>query len=548
MITRAHIRRQLRKNGGIMSAVPRQGYFLGGIGKAIGSAVGKVGDVVGEITKSPIGKAALLGLGAYATRNMGPVGEAGGWKKWMLSKIPETTLGKAAAAGALATGSMLMLPSKEQKKLDLLKERGGNVEAYLRQYYKDYYTANWQEGWNQDEEDEFVAANTTEYSKGGRVGYGKGGDVMKGIEMGLSPLQSLDAWKAWKNLKNEGYEMSFSDYLYGEMFSKGGRVGLYGGGDPEMMDETLSPLQIMQDQGVPYSLPVDAGAKSITKEGVQMAGGPYNQGSDVKNALAVWNNMGPRDQADFEGFLDFFRSGIWRDQIQGLRIQEENMKMASDPDPDDALNDFSLQEFNKPLHQLTPEERDLLLDLAREKAAKGGRIKYGIGDLVKGRSKMVLKDFFNDEEEAYAQGGRIGYDDGAFGSYKDYLEQLPNNDKLLELYAAGDIAAVIKELKRRGYDTDDHYAKGGRIGKYLGGMGLPGIPRMAPDGLEYDMSQHGGFQPLGAQEGKDDVKANLAKNEFVMTADAVRGAGDGDIELGAQKMYDTMKRLENKVA
>ena len=71
---------------------------------------------------------------------------------------------------------------------------------------------------------------------------------------------------------------------------------------------------------------------------------------------------------------------------------------------------------------------------------------------------------------------------------------------------------------------------------------------MAPDGLEYDMSQHGGFQPLGAQEGKDDVKANLAKNEFVMTADAVRGAGDGDIELGAQKMYDTMRRLENKVA
>ena len=207
-----------------------------------------------------------------------------------------------------------------------------------------------------------------------------------------------------------------------------------------------------------------------------------------------------------------------------------------------------MQEFNKPLHQLTPEERDLLLDLAREKAAKGGRIKYGIGDLVKGRSKMVLKDFFNDEEEAYAQGGRIGYDDGAFGSYKDYLEQLPNNVKLLELYAAGDIAAVIKELKLRGYDTDDHYAKGGRIGKYLGGMGLPGIPRMAADGLEYDMSQHGGFQPLGAKEGVDDVKANLAKNEFVMTADAVRGAGDGDIELGAQKMYDTMKRLENKVA
>ena len=71
---------------------------------------------------------------------------------------------------------------------------------------------------------------------------------------------------------------------------------------------------------------------------------------------------------------------------------------------------------------------------------------------------------------------------------------------------------------------------------------------MAPDGLEYDMSVNGGFQPLGAKEGKDDVKANLAKNEFVFTADAVRAAGDGDIELGAQKMYDTMKHLERKIA
>ena len=50
------------------------------------------------------------------------------------------------------------------------------------------------------------------------------------------------------------------------------------------------------------------------------------------------------------------------------------------------------------------------------------------------------------------------------------------------------------------------------------------------------------------REGKDDIKANLAKNEFVFTADAVRGAGDGDIEKGAQRMYDTMKRLEGRIA
>ena len=93
-------------------------------------------------------------------------------------------------------------------------------------------------------------------------------------------------------------------------------------------------------------------------------------------------------------------------------------------------------------------------------------------------------------------------------------------------------------------------AKGGRV-KYnmgTGSMGLPGAPRMAPDGIEYDMRSKGGFQPLGAKEGKDDVKAVLAKNEFVMTADAVRAAGGGSIQKGAQRMYDTMKRLESRVA
>jgi len=81
--------------------------------------------------------------------------------------------------------------------------------------------------------------------------------------------------------------------------------------------------------------------------------------------------------------------------------------------------------------------------------------------------------------------------------------------------------------------------------------GLPTVPgpmQMAPDGPEFDMRENGGFQPLGRQEGKDDVPAMLAKNEFVMTADAVRAAGGGSIQKGAQKMYDTMKKLESRVS
>ena len=50
--------------------------------------------------------------------------------------------------------------------------------------------------------------------------------------------------------------------------------------------------------------------------------------------------------------------------------------------------------------------------------------------------------------------------------------------------------------------------------------------------------------PLAPTKKKDDVPARLSKNEFVMTADAVRAAGGGSINRGAQRMYNTMKHLE----
>ena len=81
------------------------------------------------------------------------------------------------------------------------------------------------------------------------------------------------------------------------------------------------------------------------------------------------------------------------------------------------------------------------------------------------------------------------------------------------------------------------FAKGGRIRKAPGGI-------MDLGGLEKDYRTTGGFVPIGEYEKKDDVPARLSKNEFVMTADAVRAAGGGSINRGAQRMYDTMKNLE----
>ena len=70
------------------------------------------------------------------------------------------------------------------------------------------------------------------------------------------------------------------------------------------------------------------------------------------------------------------------------------------------------------------------------------------------------------------------------------------------------------------------------------------MPLLDMDGKEKDYRETGGFVDMGRMERADDVPARLSKNEFVFTADAVRNAGEGDIDKGAEVMYNMMKNLE----
>ena len=88
-----------------------------------------------------------------------------------------------------------------------------------------------------------------------------------------------------------------------------------------------------------------------------------------------------------------------------------------------------------------------------------------------------------------------------------------------------------------GYNEFDYPSGGVRVGRAEGGL-------MSLGGMEKDYRQEGGFVPLGGEEKADDVPARLSKNEFVFTADAVKAAGGGDIDQGAQRMYNVMKNLE----
>ena len=125
----------------------------------------------------------------------------------------------------------------------------------------------------------------------------------------------------------------------------------------------------------------------------------------------------------------------------------------------------------------------------------------------------------------------------------NYLRQYGSN-----FYSGADLDDFISRAT-----SNFGYSQGGRVEAMGGGiMGLGkmpmGTPRMNQGGVtELDYRAEGGFVPVGIKEKADDVPAMLSKNEFVMTADAVRSAGDGSIEKGAQKMYDTMKQLESRV-
>ncbi len=173
----------------------------------------------------------------------------------------------------------------------------------------------------------------------------------------------------------------------------------------------------------------------------------------------------------------------------------------------------------------------------------GGRIGFSEGADLEQKLRD-LADYYMErglsESEAYetaanelykADGGRIGYKKGA----NRVSELLILRDNLLANGEdVSDIEAEIFQLT-------------GKTFKSVGGISdIPtGKIRKNNAGVvERDYRDEGGFVPVGIKERADDVPAMLSKNEFVMTADAVRGIGNGSVEEGSKKLYNTMKKAE----
>jgi hypothetical protein len=118
-----------------------------------------------------------------------------------------------------------------------------------------------------------------------------------------------------------------------------------------------------------------------------------------------------------------------------------------------------------------------------------------------------------------ANGGRIGYQEGGIGD-------------------------LIKQTTQQAFFGTPMMASGGRMG-YAMGAEVP-VKKNQAGITELDYRKTGGFvPPIGIKEKADDIPAMLSNNEFVFTANAVRNAGDGDVNQGAKRMYTLMKNLES---
>jgi hypothetical protein len=133
---------------------------------------------------------------------------------------------------------------------------------------------------------------------------------------------------------------------------------------------------------------------------------------------------------------------------------------------------------------------------------------------------------------------------------EDQAQQLADNTGIDIEEARNAILQAAKEnyamdSRARGFKADGGIMRAGYQEGSKEPVAKKTMPLLDMGGKEMDLREDGGFVPIGRMEKADDVPARLSKNEFVFTADAVRNAGDGNVDKGAEVMYNMMKNLES---
>jgi hypothetical protein len=233
-----------------------------------------------------------------------------------------------------------------------------------------------------------------------------------------------------------------------------------------------------------------------------------------------------------KGLLEKF----YEDQDKAFRIMDltekyKNKQLAKQADADSMLGAFGYGEINKANG-----------GIARLGFYNGGDVSFGgITEAVKNVEQKPRK-FLVDKLEVTQEPGQSEMRAIIEAMYNDIDDVMPEDRKreFYQLYAP--------QMLQKGEmdETEFKFIQTEILGKKMKKGGIASLKDggiMDLGGKEMDM-RTGGFIPIGAKERADDVPARLSKNEFVMTADAVRAAGGGSVNKGAKRMYDLMHNLE----
>jgi hypothetical protein len=551
---------------------PRQMY---GLGSLVKSAVKGVTSAVKSIAKSDLGKAALLIGGGMYAGGLGPFAAAGRFGSipgaGFASGIPSLikggvkTLGLGVPAGGKPTlgqfGKVFALGSLGGAALEALTASGADEEelenirdpetlrAYLRRGYKQLNP-----GAEPEQIEEFVTANTTEYAaNGGRIGYNEGTDFQKWLE----GKQKFEQGQNFEQLYREYLEDKRRQKVAEQktMAANGGRIGyqigglssLYGsntGGQkpiyPRISDIEASLSGAEQRIGDPSLSSFGASSGGVSDGGFSSPMGEvYNQptGGEQPNSSNVQTQI-PRDPGGEMGMPGFYIprydlpksvliNPIRQPGIQQPGIQQPVRPLSgiggiqmpqADPNRDYGFNQYGF-------------DSDLLNYLNQQ--MQGSFSDRGISYDYDPTNQMFSGGTFG------AQYGNIPL---------SVLQQVASGDRnLLQQYQTGGRGAFGGGRGGAAYGGRIGYAFGNPEQNAINAAGIINLPlNQNPAGVtELDLRDSGGFiPPVGVKEKADDIPAMLSNNEFVFTAKSVRNMGDGDVNKGAQRMYDMMKYLE----
>ena len=507
-ISRMNMERQMRNMGGIMGLEDqRQGYFLGKLVKKVAKGVKKV-------VKSPLGKMALLAGGAYFAGGgglpqfLGGKG-LGGFGSNAFGRGITSLLGK--GKGLFDKGNLLagLVRNPETGKFSLGRAALSGLGAAS-------IAAPFLMGGDEevDEGTPFTSPQADiEDIRGQAKAYYS--DPTNSALYFMPPKSAVRssfyaAEGGLASLPRDGYRFGNMVQKAGQMMKAGvGKVkSLFDDADIsiQVRDEDVMTDYGPQAQAVGQDVFIAPKSKKAVKvmedlieEGYDITRDP--EGEYIINALdegaleiiAKRLRLGGKDIDDFMGSYDDYYSG-----------------------GDDKM----------------------IFDALRNRKAEGGltdipREGYESGERVTGILKLL--SMLTPMGAAKKAGESIANMDA------DTLKKISMFTPMGAAKKAGEsIAGMDMDiLKRLSMFTPSGAAV--QLGKTLA-MKDGGMIDMG--GLEKDYRE-GGFVPLGAEERADDVPARLSKNEFVFTADAVRNAGGGDIDKGAEVMQNMMDNLES---